>query len=302
MLSRAEQPRDPLGEAPLAKPAFSAGRNRSWGTDATTVLKALRRSWPLVIACIILCAGAALLHSKSQAPVYEASTLVEMTPQPVQPLGDKGAPRSTWARASSGIHREYFQTEYQIVLSDKVLGAVVRDLSLANDADFLGYKPAPARRRISTGPPTSCAVERGSSRSRTVACSSSKWTTPIQSARSVSATPSPTPIVEQNLQTAVNSSSEAVVWLDGPDRSPRGELEHDENQLYDFKERNNLPSLSINDGAEHAPLRDARVRHGAHARAHARRPSSSRARRSSTSSARRTRTPFLRPSSCRTSS
>src|SRR5690349_3061893 len=108
-----------------------------WGTDAASVLKALRRNWPLVIACMMVCAGAALLNSKSQLPVYEASTLCEITPQPVQPLGDKA---STTLDMGAGVYwdtQEYYQTQYQIVTSDRVLNAVVRDLSLASDFDFL---------------------------------------------------------------------------------------------------------------------------------------------------------------------
>ncbi|MGH7269454.1 MAG: GumC family protein, partial [Polyangiaceae bacterium] len=55
--------------------------------------------------------------------------------------------------------------------------------------------------------------------------------------------------VEQNLQTAINSSSDAVVWLDGQIDHIKSDLEHNENALYEFKRKNDLPSLSINDAS-----------------------------------------------------
>ncbi len=55
--------------------------------------------------------------------------------------------------------------------------------------------------------------------------------------------------VEQNLETAVNSSADAVAWLGGQIDHIKGDLDRDENTLYDFKQKNDLPSISINDSS-----------------------------------------------------
>ncbi len=55
--------------------------------------------------------------------------------------------------------------------------------------------------------------------------------------------------VAQNLETAVNSSADAVAWLGGQIDHIKGDLDRDENTLYDFREKNNLPSVSINDSS-----------------------------------------------------
>jgi succinoglycan biosynthesis transport protein ExoP len=235
-------------EATLPKTAQS-GPAGGWSSDAAAVLKALRRSWPLIVACVILCAGAQLLKSKSEPPVYEANTLLEITPQPVQPLGDK---ESAALDMGAGLYwdtQEYYQTEYQLVTSDQVLSAVVRDLSLASDYDFLGLKSAPS------APPsteTLVAVLRG--RASVDPIKNSRLfhikvedTDPKRACRLSDGLAAA--FIDQNLQTAIVSSSEAVVWLTGQLDHVKQVLDRNENALHDFKQQNNLPSTSINEAS-----------------------------------------------------
>ena len=55
--------------------------------------------------------------------------------------------------------------------------------------------------------------------------------------------------LDQNLETAVNSSADAVAWLGGQIDHIKSDLDRNENTLYDFREKNNLPSVSINDSS-----------------------------------------------------
>jgi capsular exopolysaccharide synthesis family protein len=55
--------------------------------------------------------------------------------------------------------------------------------------------------------------------------------------------------IEQNLQTALSATSNAFVWLSGQLDHLRQDLEQDENALYDFKRKNDLPSTSINEAS-----------------------------------------------------
>ncbi|MDP8998567.1 MAG: GumC family protein, partial [Myxococcota bacterium] len=233
-------------EAAPRKPAPSAAA-AGWGTDAVAVLKALRRNWPLVVACVILCAGGALLYSRTLLPIYQASTLVEMTPQPVQPLGEKGSAALDMGAGAYFDTQEYYQTEYRLVVSDQILGAVVRDLSLTTDLNFLGLKSPPT-----TPVPIESVIANLRGRTSTEPIKSSRLfnlkvedTDPKRARRLSDAIA--TAFIDKNLQSAVNSSSEAVVWLNGQLDHVKEELDHDETALYAFKQKNDLPSSSISE-------------------------------------------------------
>jgi capsular exopolysaccharide synthesis family protein len=55
--------------------------------------------------------------------------------------------------------------------------------------------------------------------------------------------------IDQNLQTALFATSEAVDWLVGQVDHVKQSLETDENQLHAYKQSNDLPSISINETA-----------------------------------------------------
>jgi polysaccharide biosynthesis transport protein len=224
-----------------------ASASAGWGRETAAVLKALRRSWPLIAASMILCAGGALLHSKTQPPVYEARTLVEITPQPVQPLGDKGGASLDMGAGVYFDTQEYYQTEYQLMTSDRVLSGVVRDLSLASDFDFIGLKGPPS---APVPIETATAILRGRTSVEPVKNSrlfhvKVEDTDPKRARRLSDAVA--TAFIDQNLQSAINSSSEAVTWLSGQLDHIKRDLDRNETALYEFKQRNDLPSTSFGD-------------------------------------------------------
>ncbi len=219
------------------------------GVDATVLLKALRKGWPFIVACVLLCAGASLMYWKSQPAVYEASTLLEINPNPAQPLADKASDVHDMGVGIYWDAQEYYQTEYQIVTSDRVLGVVVRDLSLTNDYSFFGLKSAPPQ---PFDVETAIAVLRGRTSVEPVKNSRlfhiKVEDTQPERARRISDAIS-NAFIDQNLQTAVNSSIEAVSWLGGQVDHVKKVLERDEDALHDFKQTNDLPSTSINESS-----------------------------------------------------
>jgi polysaccharide biosynthesis transport protein len=213
----------------------------------TSALKVLSKHWVTMTACVIFAGGVSLLYSKSQAKIYEATTMLEINPHANQPLGEKDDGSSLDMGSGFWDTREYYETEYKIITSDRVLRTVVRDLGLGTDAEFLGLKSRPAaplseeavvdelRLRLMVDPVKN---------SRLVLLHMDD-TDPKRAQRICDAVANA--FIEQNLQTAISSTSDAVVWLNGQLDHIKEDLDQNENALHQFKLENNLPSTSINE-------------------------------------------------------
>jgi capsular exopolysaccharide synthesis family protein len=214
----------------------------------TSALKVLGKHWVTMVACVIFAAGIALVYSKSQPRIYEATTMLEINPRADQPLGQKDDGSSL--NIGAGIYwdtREYYETEYKIMTSDKVLRTVVRDLGLANDPGFVGLKALP-----SIAIPEEDLVDNLRGRLMVDPVKNSRLvllhvddTDPKRAARISDAVANA--FIDQNLRNAVAATSEAVDWLKGQLDHVKGDLDKNENALHEFKQENNLPSTSINE-------------------------------------------------------
>lgn len=215
-------------------------------TDGSTAavfwfLRALRKSWPIVVAFALLTGGLSLLYTRSQPPVYESGTMIEFDPDVVRPLGDKSDPMRGWSVFLD--NHEYYETQYRVITSDRVLTSVVRKLGLQHDAKFLGYKPA-------TAPPVEdvAAILRGQVKVEPVKNSrlvliKVEDTDPQQAKKLADAVSRA--YIDQNLEKTVNATMEAVSWLSSQLDHFKGELEQSENQLHEFKRTNDLPSSTL---------------------------------------------------------
>lgn len=214
-----------------------------------TFLKTLRKHWALVLACALLAAGMGLLYSKSTPKIYQASTLLEINPHANQPLGEKTSDVLDMGTGNYWDTRDYYETEYKIVTSDRVLGAVVRDLALAADSDFMERRSTPSKAWTVDD---ATAVLRGRVTVEPVRNSRLLYVrvedTDRKRAKRVSDAIA-SAFIEQNLETAQSGTADAVVWLNGQLDHLKAELEGNENSLYEFKQRNNLPSTSINEAS-----------------------------------------------------
>lgn len=207
------------------------------------VWRGIRRSWPIIVACVVLSGAISLAYSKTLPRIYEASSLVEFDPDVVKPLGNKTDPMVGWS--SIWDTREYYETQYRIMQSDRVLASVVRDLSLQNDPAFLGYKPTqPAPLDETTDILRSKLTIDPVKGSRLVYVTV-RDTSPAQARRLSEAIARA--YIAQNLEKMVSATGDTVVWLSGQLDHFKTELEQTENALHEFKKQNDLPSSTLED-------------------------------------------------------
>jgi capsular exopolysaccharide synthesis family protein len=212
-----------------------------------SLLKSARKHWAIVVATTVLAVGTALFYAKSATKIYQASTLLEIDPNPVAPLKDNKA--IDMGAGDYWDTQEYYSTQYKILVSDRVLGKVARDLALTHDYEFLGYEQPPAEA------PTvalASAVLRGHVIVDPIKNSRLVWVhvedrDPKRAQRLCDAVAAA--YIAQNLDTAVNSSADAALWLSGQLDHVGHQLEHDEDALHEFKRENDLPSTSINEAS-----------------------------------------------------
>jgi capsular exopolysaccharide synthesis family protein len=216
----------------------------------TSALKVLAKHWVTMVSCVVFSGGVALLYSKTQPRIFEATTMLEINPHADQPLGEKDDGSSL--DIGAGLYwdtREYYETQYKIMTSDRVLRSVVRDLALTTDADFLGLKKRP-----DSPVPEDAVIDDLRARLMVDPVKGSRLvllhmddTDPKRAVRLCDAVANA--FIDQNLRNAVSATSDAVVWLNGQLDHVKHDLDENENALHQFKQENNLPSTSINEAS-----------------------------------------------------
>jgi polysaccharide biosynthesis transport protein len=225
------------------KPTPHGGQEAGAMDSVLWLLRAVMKHWPIIVASVLLSGGIALAYSKSLPKVYEAQALLEFDPDVIKPLGNKTDPLIGWSALWDS--HEYYETQFKVMTSDRVLSAVVRDLSLQNDPDFLGYRPqaplpvedavAMLRGRVIIDPVKG-------SRLFYIKVQDTK---PAQARRLSEAIARS--YIAQNLDKMVSATGDTVVWLSGQLDHFKTELESNENALHEFKKHNDLPSSSLDD-------------------------------------------------------
>ena len=219
----------------------SSGALRLW--------KTLRKHWAIIASTLILSVGVAVTYNRTAEVAYQATALVEFDPNPIRPLGEKGASLSP-NYSSYWDHREFFETQYKLLVSDEVMRRVIQSLGLMSDPEFLPKKTsqngvpftaddlaAVLRKRVTIEPVKNSRLvyvkfeDKDPRRARLLCETLVKV------------------YLQKNLDGSVGQTNEALSWLNGQVDTLRHELEATENKLHDFKERNSLPSLSINEAS-----------------------------------------------------
>ncbi len=224
-------------------PPTSLIEDAAGGIAATA--RSLLKHWPTVVACVLAGGGLALGYSKVSPKIYQAATTLEIAPKASQPL-DKdfgnpvGAP-SYWDT------REYYETQYKILLSDHMLGLVVHDLSLRSDPAYGGPAtsagPLPEERIVADRLRGQITVD--PVRSTRLVQLRVEDTNPERAQRIANAMA--TEFVDQNLQNAIAANAQSVEWLNTQADHVKQDLDQNENALHKFKEDNQLPSPSVNE-------------------------------------------------------
>jgi polysaccharide biosynthesis transport protein len=207
------------------------------------LLRAIRKHWALICALVLLSGAGSLAYSKTLPKIYEAQALLEFDPDVIKPLGNKTDPLVGWSAIWDT--QQYYETQYKVMESDRVLSAVVRDLSLQNDPEFLGYKPdSPAPLDSTTDALRGRLIIEPVKGSRLVYVKIQD-TNPAQARRLAEAVARS--YIAQNLDKMVSATGDTVVWLSGQLDHFKQELEQNENSLHEFKKDNDLPSSTLED-------------------------------------------------------
>ncbi len=226
-------------------------RKQDEGANSSAGLQTLRvilKNWPIIAACTLLAGGGSLLYAKSQRRIYQASALVKIDPHVQQPLGEKTQGVLELGAGYGWDTRDYYETQYRLITSDRILGAVVKneDLKLAKHVDVSAQNAGIDPVEAAIGELRTRVVVEPVKYSRLVMI---KVEDPDQRMAKKLADAIAEAYKINNLDSAHTSSNEAVVWLRGQVGTVRSDLERNENALHEFKKRHELPSTSINEAS-----------------------------------------------------
>lgn len=238
-------PSDPPPSPPRATnvPA-TAPENETLST--ANVLRLVRKHALLVVACLVATATATFFWTLGQPKIYRAEALLRLDPNPPKPLGNRvelvSDSTSWWNR------REFYETELRVMRSTRVASATVRQLGLHADPSFLGVKNAGAFKPIQVL--DAAKIVNARLAIEPVKDSSLVYvrfedTDPARAQRVLAAHVKV--YVDQNLEHTTALSTTALEWLNDQLGTLKDDLEKSEKALSDFRLKNNVLSLSLED-------------------------------------------------------
>ncbi|MGC6416609.1 MAG: GumC family protein [Bradymonadia bacterium] len=223
-----------------------------------------KHKW-LVIAFSALLVSAAVLYTKRQPRIYEASTQMVIDLHAPRYLPRRGAEVVSLGSGSSWNTKEFFETQYRIIKSRMVAAKVVEEFGLDKDLDFLGVTrvedPEKRARRLANADPVSLLVAKISvdpvSESRVVLIRV-RDENPERAAKLADAVARA--YAAQNVDRKVSAAIDAVEWLRKQAVDLKGELLKAENDLLTFKRSNNILGATLADKQNfvNLDLQDAR--------------------------------------------
>jgi polysaccharide biosynthesis transport protein len=224
------------------------------GRDASNVAvwQVLRKYWPTAAATALLVVAGTAFYTMGQKKIYEAEATIMFDPRPPKPLGTSVEAIVDLGADSFWSNQEYYETQYHIIQSRHVALAVVHELGLHNDASFLLDMPEgvePVEKRDTT-PELAAEVLRGRTtvapvRDSRLATVRLRDASPKRAQRVLTALVEA--YVNQNLESAVDSTSSATDWLRGQLDGLRRDLDGSEHALHEYKKKNDILSVAFDD-------------------------------------------------------
>lgn len=220
----------------------------------------LRAIWKhrfLVLAIAAATTALVALWTLRQPKIYQAVVSLEFDPNPPRPLGREVEDIAPDAQ-SYWLTREYYVTQLKVIESQRVAEAVVRQLGLQHDADFLGVPLRNRRNFRSVDVATAAAVLRGRTRVELLKDSRLVYVRveDVNPRRAqLLANTIASVYIRQNLEKKLSTTVSALEWLGQQLESLRAQLERSENALHDFRRQNNLLSVSFEDRRNHVANR-----------------------------------------------
>lgn len=214
------------------------------------IVTAIRKNWAIVAALTILVGVGAVFFTFGQTRIYEAGAVVEFDPPTPQPLGDH-IDGFVDPGGQTITNREYYNTQFWIINSQRIAQAVVQQLNLHQDSAFLDNAPAGQTR-----PPRTASVEDAARR-----LSGSIQVEPIKGSRLAEVkcrdadparaqrivTTLVDSYVQNNLDDLAQASNQAADWLHAQIGSLKQDLEASEMSLHEYKRDKNILSVSMDD-------------------------------------------------------
>lgn len=221
--------------------------------DLHAMLAPLRKHWVLAVATASLVMVGTAFHTMRQPKVYEAVASIQFDPNPPRPLGGKVESVVEMGSGSMWDAQEYYQTQYQILQSRKVSLGVVQQLGLNHDPRFLRNLPPEAPSPESFEP----AVEEDAAdalrgRIRVDPVKNSR----IALVRISDGDPERAALLaktvvdtyrQQNVDSVLESTDQAIDWLRKEHDKLRSELETSEMSLHEYKAEKNILSVEYDD-------------------------------------------------------
>lgn len=204
----------------------------------------LRKHGSLVAACVLAVTAVAFFWTLGQARIYRSEALLRLDPNAPKPLGNRveliSDQTSWWNR------REFYETELRVVRSTRVSAATVRQLGLQADAGFLGVKTLAKPAAVTDA----AKVLSGRLSVEPVKDSSLVYVRyeDFDPARAQRVLATHVRIyLDQNLEQTTALSTTALEWLNDQLGTLKDDLEKSERALSDFRLKNNILSISLED-------------------------------------------------------
>lgn len=221
--------------------------------DLHALLAPLRKHWMLSVATAAVVIVGTAFTTLRQPKVYEATASLQFDPNPPRPLGGKVESVVELGSGSFWDTREYYETQYQILQSRRVALGVVQQLGLNHDPRFLRNLPPEVASPADFEPVVEEeAADRLRKRVRVEPVKQSR----IALVRVSDGDPERAALLakalvetyrQQNVDSVLESTDEAIDWLRKEHDKLKGELETSEMSLHEYKAEKNILSVEYDD-------------------------------------------------------
>jgi capsular exopolysaccharide synthesis family protein len=196
-------------------------------------------------------------YTLGQTKIFQANSTIQFDPNPPRPLGKDVDMGLDMGVGNYWDNREYYETQYKIIQSMRVAATVAHSLELGRDLAFIKNKPGT---QLTPDPiPDEEAAEIVLARLTVTPIKDSRLAyVKFEDANAVRAQRILSTLldtyIEQNLESALSSTTSALEWLRGQLDKLKIDLESSEMALHDYKLNKNI--LSVDMDAQSNMLRE----------------------------------------------
>lgn len=207
-----------------------------------------RKHLALIVACWVAVVAVTLFWTLGQPKIYRSAALLRLDPDPPKPLGT----RVELLQESGNYwsHREFYESEYRVMRSMRVATATVNALGLNADPNFLRVKVTDRSKfkPVSVSDAAQILIGRTSVepvKDSSLAIIRYEDTDPKRAQQILNAIVHS--YLAQNLDATTVMSTDALEWLNAQLEHLKVDLEKSEVALNDFRQKNNVLSISLED-------------------------------------------------------